>query len=85
MLDDLEESVRGFVLDVCSVLYKYGYAEVSVGAIMRLMGLSGEQVSAHDDELILLNEDFEKLLEKHQDKTATQGKQDTIPPDVTVH
>lgn len=85
MLDHLEETVRRFILDVCAVMYNYGFAEVRVGDIMRLMGVPDEQAGQHDNELIILDESFEKVIESYTQESQKDYSQEKPPAGTTLH
>lgn len=57
-----EAGVKDAVVAICSVLYVRGIREVSVGGLMRLLGIDEELADEHDDEFIILDEEFEKVL-----------------------
>ena len=81
MIEDLEESVRSIVIDICAVMHRYGYTEVSVGAILRLMGVDSDSAVAHDDELLVLDENFEQIIKNYQGQTAAESE---VPPGTTI-
>jgi hypothetical protein len=66
MLDDLEidQSIRLAILNLMLVLYDCGITEIHVGGIMRILGVPGDKASAHDDERVILDEDFVKYVEQ---------------------
>ena len=66
MLDDLEidQSIRLAILNLMLVLYDCGITEIHVGGIMRILGVPGDKASAHDDERVVLDEDFVKYVEQ---------------------
>ena len=77
---ELEEALRDTILDVCEVLYRHGYKEACVGAIMRLIGVPAENAELHDDEIFELDESFlEHLAER---KMLTDCKR---PPGTSLH
>jgi ABC-type proline/glycine betaine transport system ATPase subunit len=80
MLDEmqLESEIRELILDLCSVLYKYGYQQVSVGAMMRLVGVESDRAMKHDDMILLLDESFQAYLEMREPI-------DRAPPGSTFH
>lgn len=82
MLDDkqLEHHVRELIMDICEVMYRRGYEMVSVGAMMRLVGVGEDRAQAHDDEFFDLGEQFEQMIK--QRKTDMPKK---APPGVTLH
>ena len=85
MLDHLEETVRRFILDVCAVMYNYGFAEVRVGDIMRLMGIGDETSSQMDDKIIVLDESFEKVIESYTRDPQQDNSKELPPAGTTLH
>jgi hypothetical protein len=61
---DVEQSVRLTILNLMLVLYDCGIQEVHVGGLMRILGVPNNKACAHDDELVVLNEDFVKYVEQ---------------------
>lgn len=81
MLDqNLEESLRDLIVDLCEVLYNRGYHVVSIGAMMRLMGVDPESASQHDDDYFSLDNDFVELLKNKKSKVPAKA-----PSGVTLH
>lgn len=66
MLDDIEldQTVRMAILNLMLVLYDCGITEVHIGGIMRIMGIPDAKAQAHDDERLVLDEDFVKYVEQ---------------------
>ena len=66
MLDDIgmEETVRLAILNLMMVLYDCGINEVHLGGIMRILGVPDERAAQHDDERVVLDEDFAKYIEE---------------------
>jgi hypothetical protein len=79
MLDEklLSEKVQALLLDICTVLHSYGYREVSVGVLMRMVGVPDERARVHDEEF------FEITEEVHQPNSVL--KPATAPPGATLH
>ena len=65
MLDDaeLEQEVRVLMYELMMLLYQHGIREVHVGGMMRLLGVNNESSSAHDDEMVILDDKFAKYVE----------------------
>ena len=74
---ELEAAVRDLIVDLCQVLYGHGYSEISVGALMRVIGVTDERAAAHDDHVIDLLEQFGP----HATKTTTPSR----PPGTVLH
>jgi hypothetical protein len=68
----LEDSVRNIILDLCEVMYLNGYKVVSVGALMRLLGVDISHASKHDMEVFELDDEFQKLLDSRKFSKLTQ-------------
>jgi hypothetical protein len=66
MLDntELDQSVRMAILNLMVVLYDCGIEEIHVGGVMRIMGVSNETAQAHDNERVVLDEEFVKYVEQ---------------------
>lgn len=79
MLDEqlLSEKVQALLLDICAVLHSYGYREISVGVLMRMVGVPDDRARAHDSEF------FEITEEVHQPDAVLRPA--AAPPGVTLH
>jgi len=64
-------------MDLCEILYTHGYQEVSVGALMRLIGVAKDRATSHDSEIIDLVEHFAH--------SGIKTPNHTIPPGTTLH
>ena len=66
MLDDaeLDQVVRLSILNLMVVLYDCGITEVHIGGVMRIMGVPNDKAQQHDDERLILNEEFVKYVEQ---------------------
>ena len=66
MLDDIEieAEVRVLIYELMMVMYNRGMREVCVGGLMRLLGVSNESASTHDDEIIILDDKFAKYVKE---------------------
>ena len=73
MLDEtpLEDAVKDLLLDICEVMYRKGYDYVSVGAMMRLVGVPGDRASKHDEAYFQLDQDFQAMLAQRKASTRT--------------
>ena len=90
MLDDtqLEDAVKDLLLDICEVMYRKGYDYVSVGAMMRLVGVPAERAGKHDSEYFQLDDDFRAMLTNR--KSSARNKNNKKIPsvaagNVTIH
>jgi hypothetical protein len=61
---DIDQAIRLTILNLCVVLYDCGITEIHVGAIMRLLGVPNNKAAEHDDERIVLDNDFVKYVEQ---------------------
>ena len=66
MLDDaeLDQAVRLAILNLMVVLYDCGITEIHIGGIMRIMGVPDDKAQNHDDERLVLDEEFVKYVEQ---------------------
>jgi hypothetical protein len=66
MLDDteLDQTIRLAILNLMVVLYDCGIEEVHIGGVMRIMGVANDKAQQHDDERLILNEEFVKYVEQ---------------------
>jgi hypothetical protein len=78
--DPLEQAVQDFILDVCEVMYRRGYASAPVGAIMRLIGVPESKAREHDHTEFLLGEDFEQMIQNRRQPVPQRA-----PTGATLH
>jgi hypothetical protein len=66
MLDNIEidQSVRLAILNLMVVLHDCGIEEIHVGGIMRILGVGNDQAQKHDDEWLVIDENFIKYVEQ---------------------
>ena len=66
MLDDaeLDQVVRLSILNLMVVLYDCGITEIHIGGVMRILGVHDAKAKQHDDERLVLDEDFVKYVEQ---------------------
>ena len=66
MLDDaeLDQSIRVAILNLMLVLHDCGITEVHIGGVMRILGVSDSMAEKHDNERLVLDEDFVKYVEQ---------------------
>jgi hypothetical protein len=77
--DAIQSEIRSIIIDVCEILYKKGFKKVSIGAMMRLVGVSEEVASQHDHEIYHLDEKFAALLYMKSEYSAE------VPPGTMFH
>ena len=78
----LEEHVKEVMLELMAVLWANGYKEVSIGALMRILGLDEEDAAPHNNDYVLLDEHFADVAAQMSDKQKTDFG---IPPGTTIH
>ena len=75
---EFEETIHDMVLELCTVLHNYGYDQVSIGALMRVMGVAEERSKLHDNDVMFFDEEFQELSQLHlkikQAEKITVGK-----------
>ena len=64
--EQLEQYVRTAMFDLMLTLYKAGITEIHVGGMMRILGVDDELASAHDDERLVIDNNFVKYVEQIQ-------------------
>ena len=66
MLEDLQvgQAIRLAILNLCVVLHDCGFTEVHVGGLMRILGVPDDQAQAHDDERLIIDDNFIKYVEQ---------------------
>jgi len=87
MLDtsSFEEKVQELIVDICTTLYQYGFREVPVGAIMRLIGVENKTADQFNNEFFKLDHEFEALLQENQKKVQHQQAIHAVPPAGTTY
>lgn len=65
--DLLDQRVKYLMFDLMLVLYSYGIAEVNLGGLMRMLGVSEEKAREHDDEAVELTDEFAKYVKETRD------------------
>ncbi len=94
-MDDIEDSVEEVfsredlhevVFAVCATLFKHGIKEVHIGGLMRILGVEDHKAEEHDEELILLDEDFERAMQENSDEDIPSDIIDIkVPKGTTIH
>ena len=70
---ELERAVRDLIMDLCGVLYSHGYQEISVGALMRVIGIPAERAAEHDHSIINISSQFSALMPRHKNLEVPPG------------
>ena len=78
--DQLEDAVRDLIMDICEVMLRRGYDVVSVGAMMRLVGVSEERAQQHDQEFFALDAEFQAMVDARKNPPPKK-----TPTGVTLH
>ena len=73
---------KELILEICSVLYRYGYADVSLGAIMRLLGIEDQRASKHDRNYLTLGPEVDTVVHEQEILKATKER---MSGSVTLH
>jgi hypothetical protein len=75
------EEIRTVIYDILAVLAQHGFNTISLGSIMRMLGVPSELAEAHDDEY------FHVTLDDITEDTSEDIEVDdiTIPPGTTLH
>lgn len=78
MLDEyqLDQTIKVALMNLMVVLYDCGITEVHLGGVMRILGVSNETASRHDDERLILDDDFVKYVQEFNTPR---------PPDQPLH
>lgn len=73
MLDELEldQHIRIALMNLMVILYDCGIKEIHIGGVMRIIGVSNETASLHDDERVILDDDFVKYVEQVNEPRPT--------------
>jgi len=61
---DVDQAIRITILNLMLVLYDCGITEIHLGGIMRILGVPNEKAAAHDDECVVLDDNFVKYVEQ---------------------
>jgi hypothetical protein len=66
MLDnpDIDQAIRLAILNLCVILHDCGITEVHVGGIMRILGVPDNLAQKHDDERVILDNEFVKYVDQ---------------------
>lgn len=78
MIDDsqFEDAIRLVLYKAMIALYREGFTEIHIGGMMRLLGIPNDRAAKHDNEMVVLDEDFVKYVEQIQEPR---------PPGQTLH
>lgn len=70
MLDDrdLQQSVKSLISEICQVLDRHGVETVSLGAMMRLLGVDEQRAQEYDREWVDLRSDHYDIISRPPDQ-----------------
>jgi len=77
----LVEHLTDAMLNVIFALYHSGIREVHVGALMRLLGVPNLIAAEHDNEKVVIDEDFKNVIDQLRDNLSAELK----PGNTTYH
>jgi hypothetical protein len=61
---DLDQNIRLAILNLMMVLYDCGITEIHIGGVMRILGVSDAIAQAHDNDRLILDDEFVKYVEQ---------------------
>jgi hypothetical protein len=76
--DEIEQEVKLIIMELMAVLHKHGIHEVNVGGLMRLIGVDNETAKSNDDDIIILDEKFNKYINQTLDLEETPSTNQTL-------
>lgn len=81
------EDIQEIVLAVCGVLFDFGIKEIHIGGLMRVVGVEEEKAQQHDNERMILDQEFEDTYSAYV--ASLDAQEHTIdikiPPGTTLH
>lgn len=63
---ELETVVRDILVEICATMFRYGYHEVPVPALLMLLGVDESRAQRHQGEYFVYDDDFVKQWQKQQ-------------------
>ena len=79
---ELEQTIGAVILDILITLNKHGIKSVSVGAVMRILGVPNSIAERHDDEYV---ESTDKLLQDNITYDDIKVQVETPPKGTVYH
>lgn len=73
---------KNFLLEIMAVCWANGQRELHVGAMMRIMGIDDATACKHDEERVVIDEDFAAILQNTSIGAALLPK---IPKGTPIH
>jgi hypothetical protein len=80
--DPLYQYVRSVMVQIMAVLWRNGQSELHVGALMRLLGVPEESAALHDEERIVIDENFAQIVADLNTQASIHSQ---VPLGVTIH
>jgi hypothetical protein len=74
-----DQLVKETMLEIMSVLYDHGFTQVSVGALMRLLGVEFDQAQTHDNDYLIIQDSIAEYSKNAWDTDVE------IPLNTTIH
>jgi hypothetical protein len=62
---ELEETIRDLLIELCAVMFRYGYQEISVAKMLMLLGVPDHRAKKHENEVFVYDESFDRMLKSH--------------------
>lgn len=60
--ENIDKKVKSLMFDLMLVLHNHGITEISIGALMRLIGVDFERAARHDSEFVEITNEFAKYV-----------------------
>ena len=80
-----ENQIADLVIDVCATLYHNGITYVHVGGLMRILGVSDEECTDHDEVYFQLDDEFaERVREMYAIDDAYEAEISVDETDLDV-
>jgi hypothetical protein len=61
---ELDQQIRAAVVRLMAALYEQGLTEIHMGGLLRLLGVSNDIASKHDDDRVALDQEFVDYVKK---------------------
>ena len=63
--DELELAIQNLLVELCAVMFNHGFEEISVEAMMRLLGVPADKAEIHAGEFFTLDEEFIDMWDEY--------------------
>lgn len=67
-LQNLEQSVQALITEICDTLERHGFETVSMGAMMRLLGVDEHRARDYDRDWITLTNPQREIISRPPDR-----------------